>query len=148
MVENWTNYDHIRTCFVYGGGVMPGRRAGSGVVKYNAESPKQAAKGSTSLQRRSGIFFIYALLFKFTFVMKILWTNQWSDPELFDTWVVTWECHLKQIISLDMGTVLSLTLISVILQSNQGFGAGAGVFGWSRSRHFGPAPAPPYIFVK
>ena len=26
---------------------------------------------------------------------------------------------------------------------NQGFGAGAGVFGWSRSRHFGPAPAPP-----
>ena len=25
---------------------------------------------------------------------------------------------------------------------------GAGVFGWSRSRHFGPAPAPPYIFVK
>ena len=30
----------------------------------------------------------------------------------------------------------------------QGFGAVAGVFGWSRSRHFGPAPAPPYIFVK
>ena len=25
----------------------------------------------------------------------------------------------------------------------QGFGAGAGVFGWSRSRHFGPAAAPP-----
>ena len=23
----------------------------------------------------------------------------------------------------------------------QGFGAGAGVFGWIRSRHFGPAPA-------
>ena len=32
----------------------------------------------------------------------------------------------------------------------QGFGAGALIFGWSRSRHFGPAPAPPYtgIFVK
>ena len=32
----------------------------------------------------------------------------------------------------------------------QGFGAGAGVLGWSRSRsrQFGPAPAPPYIFVK
>ena len=31
----------------------------------------------------------------------------------------------------------------------QGFEAGAGVFGWSRSHHFGPAqaPAPPYIFV-
>ena len=27
-------------------------------------------------------------------------------------------------------------------------GAGVPVFGWSRSRHFGPAPAPPYIFVK
>ena len=24
---------------------------------------------------------------------------------------------------------------------------GAGVFGWSRSRHFGPAPAPPWRFV-
>ena len=29
FVENWTNYDHLRTCFVYGGGVMPGRRTGS-----------------------------------------------------------------------------------------------------------------------
>ena len=25
---------------------------------------------------------------------------------------------------------------------HQGFAAGAGVFGWSRSRHFGLAPAP------
>ena len=31
FVENGTNYDHIRPCFVYGGGGMPGRRAGSGV---------------------------------------------------------------------------------------------------------------------
>ena len=29
----------------------------------------------------------------------------------------------------------------------QSFGAGAGVFGWSLSRHFSPAPATPYIFV-
>ena len=27
-----------------GGGVMPGRRAGSGVGKYNAKSPKQGSK--------------------------------------------------------------------------------------------------------
>ena len=31
FVENGTNNDHIRTCFVYGGGVLPGRRTGSGV---------------------------------------------------------------------------------------------------------------------
>ena len=32
---------------------------------------------------------------------------------------------------------------STPLVLSQGFGAGAGIFGWSRSRHFGPAPAPP-----
>ena len=29
---------------MYSGGVMPGRRAGSGVGKYNAKSPKQGSK--------------------------------------------------------------------------------------------------------
>ena len=54
FAENWTNHDHIRTCFVYGDGVMPGRRAGSGVVKYNSESPKQDRKRfNPILQRRS-----------------------------------------------------------------------------------------------
>ena len=42
-------YEPIRTCFVYGGGVMPGRRAGSGVGKYNAESPKQSSKRFNSI---------------------------------------------------------------------------------------------------
>ena len=32
---------------MYGGEVMPGRGAGSGVGKYYAESPKQGSKGST-----------------------------------------------------------------------------------------------------
>ena len=36
----------------------------------------------------------------------------------------------------------------LFVSTNQGFGAGAGVFGWSQSRHFGPAPAQTYIFVK
>ena len=36
-----TLYD-LRTCFVYGGGVMPGWQAGFGVGKYN--SPKQNSK--------------------------------------------------------------------------------------------------------
>ena len=36
-----TSYDHIKTSFVYGGGVMPGRRAELGVgKKCNAKSPK------------------------------------------------------------------------------------------------------------
>ena len=30
-------HDHRKTSFVYGGGVMPGRRAGSGVGKYNSD---------------------------------------------------------------------------------------------------------------
>ena len=42
-------YDHVRTCFVYGGGLMPGRRAGSGVSKYNAEIPKQGTKRFNSI---------------------------------------------------------------------------------------------------
>ena len=50
MEPTMTIYE-IRTCFMYGGGVMPGRRAGSGVGKYNAQSPKQAAKVSTLLRR-------------------------------------------------------------------------------------------------
>ena len=32
--------------------------------------------------------------------------------------------------------------------NKSGFRTGAGVFFWSRSRHFDPAPAPHYIFVK
>ena len=43
-----TQHDHIRTCFVYSGGVMPGRRAGSGFAKYctlySVEIPKQDRK--------------------------------------------------------------------------------------------------------
>ena len=53
FVENWTNYDPIRTCFVYDGGVMTGRRAGSGVEKYMQWAQDRAAKGSTSSRRRS-----------------------------------------------------------------------------------------------
>ena len=45
--------DHIRTCFVYGGGVMLGRRAGSGVGKYKDESPKQGSKRFNSQVRRN-----------------------------------------------------------------------------------------------
>ena len=45
--------DHIRTCFVYVGGVMPGRRAGSGNGKYNAESPKQGSKRFNCQVRRN-----------------------------------------------------------------------------------------------
>ena len=40
FVENWTNYDHIRTLFVYGGGVMPGWRARSGVGMYKTGQQK------------------------------------------------------------------------------------------------------------
>ena len=61
-----TNYDQIRTCFVYGGGVMPGWRPGSGVGKYNAESPKQGSKRFNSITKRIrfahlGILFIFCL---------------------------------------------------------------------------------------
>ena len=54
----------IRTCFVYGGGVMTGRRAGSGVGKHNAESPKQGSRRFDSITNtihfaHLGIFFIY-----------------------------------------------------------------------------------------
>ena len=41
--------DHIRACFVYGGRVMPSRRIGSGVGKYNAENPKQDSKRFSSI---------------------------------------------------------------------------------------------------
>ena len=37
---------------------------------------------------------------------------------------------------------LLLAQIATPQTYKQGFEAGAGVFGWSRSRHFGPAPAP------
>ena len=64
FIENWTNYDHKGTCFVYGGVVMPGRRAGSGVSKYNAESPKQGSKRFNSIRKtihfaHLGKLFIY-----------------------------------------------------------------------------------------
>ena len=38
---------------LYGDEVIPGRRAGSGVGKHNAENPKQTAKSQTLLRRRS-----------------------------------------------------------------------------------------------
>ena len=49
------NYDHIGTCFVYGGGVMPaGRRVGLVVGKYSTmpRAQNKTAKGSTLLRRR------------------------------------------------------------------------------------------------
>ena len=52
FAENLTNNDHIRTCFVHGGGVMPARRVGSGVGKYNdqvALGPKQGSKRFNSI---------------------------------------------------------------------------------------------------
>ena len=36
--------EQTMTCFVYSGAVMLGRCSGSGVGKYNAESPKQGSK--------------------------------------------------------------------------------------------------------
>ena len=39
QASGYTAYS-IRTCFVYGGGVMPGWWAGSSVGKYMIESPK------------------------------------------------------------------------------------------------------------
>ena len=63
FVENLINYDHIRTWFGYGDGVMPGRRAGSVVSYYIAEGPKQGKKGSSQLQRRSMHFDHLVILF-------------------------------------------------------------------------------------
>ena len=49
-----TNYDHVRTCFEYGGGVIPGRRAESGVgYRTLPRAQNRAAKGSILLGRRS-----------------------------------------------------------------------------------------------
>ena len=53
--ENGTNspppyrqHEHIRKCFVYGGGVMPARRAGSGVgICTLPRAQNRAAKSST-----------------------------------------------------------------------------------------------------
>ena len=64
--ESWTNsplpysyYDHIRKCWltvtVYSGGAIPGRRAGSGVGKYSAESPKQDSKRFKSQVKRNSL---------------------------------------------------------------------------------------------
>ena len=49
---------------MYGGGVMPGWRAGSGFGKYNAESPKQGRKRFNFITKmihfsHLGILFIY-----------------------------------------------------------------------------------------
>ena len=54
----------IRTCFVYGSGVMPGRRTGSGVGKYNAKIPNQGSKRFNSVTKtiyfaHVGILFIF-----------------------------------------------------------------------------------------
>ena len=46
-----TIYDRIRTLFVFIGGVMPGRHAGSDVGKHNAERPKQAGKRFNSITK-------------------------------------------------------------------------------------------------
>ena len=43
--------DHIRNYWLYSGGAMSGRRAGSGVGKYNAESPKQGSKRFNSITK-------------------------------------------------------------------------------------------------
>ena len=48
--ENWPNFDHIKTCFVYSGGVMQGQRAGSGVLASKVpRAQNRAAKDSTPL---------------------------------------------------------------------------------------------------
>ena len=48
------------------GGAMPGRRAGSGVAKYNAESPKHGSKRFNSLPGKCFLksFFIFSLCFR------------------------------------------------------------------------------------
>ena len=54
-VQLRSSIDHIRKCrlSVYSGGVMPGRQAGSGFGKYNAESPTQGSKRFNSPVRRN-----------------------------------------------------------------------------------------------
>ena len=54
------------TCSVYGGGVQPGRRAGSGVGWYIVESPKQVRKRFSSITKTIHfahlvILFIYSM---------------------------------------------------------------------------------------
>ena len=57
-------YDHVRTCFVYGGGVM--RAGGQGqVLVYNAESPNHGSKRFNSVTKtihfaHLDMLFIYA----------------------------------------------------------------------------------------
>ena len=56
--------DHIRTCFVYGGGVKPCRQAGSGAGEYNAKSPKHGQQKVQLLRKTKdfahlGMLFIY-----------------------------------------------------------------------------------------
>ena len=51
-------------CFLYGGGVMLSWRAGSGVGKYNAKTPKQDSKRFNFITKtihfaHLGILFIY-----------------------------------------------------------------------------------------
>ena len=51
---------------MYGGGVMLGRRAWSGIGKYNAKSTKQGSKGFNSISKtihfaHISILFIYDL---------------------------------------------------------------------------------------
>ena len=64
-MEPTMTIDHVRKCFVYGGGVMPARRPGLGVGKYNAESPKQGSKMVNFITKtihfaHLGIFCIYS----------------------------------------------------------------------------------------
>ena len=65
FIENLTKYDVlIRSCCLYSGGVMPFRREGSAVGKYNAKSLKQGSKRFNFITRtihfaHLGILFIY-----------------------------------------------------------------------------------------
>ena len=72
--ENWPNFDHIKTCFVYGGGVMQGQRAGQVFWQVKCREPKT---GRQKIQlhymvtfhfANRGILFIYAAI-----SCRILW---------------------------------------------------------------------------
>ena len=88
FAENWTNYDNTRTClvFVYSSGVVPGRWAGSGVGKYNAERPKQGRKRFNSIYSTKTIHFSY---FRILFI--------YANNILSDSHVGGWEAHGPQV---------------------------------------------------
>ena len=59
----YTQPDHIRTCFVYGGGVMPGRQAGGLVQCREPKTGQQKVQLSSKTEQFAhlGVLFIYDL---------------------------------------------------------------------------------------